>query len=160
MGREMKRSATATVSIVLGALALLGCGGGGDASTDSETIGNNEVAVATVPAMLGVNEACRSTVNLLSVAAQMVSGQVTPDVARSTIERYLSDVPAEIRDDAEVLAGIYLAIVDAIEKNGGSLVAAFSDPEAMAAIELLDSAETTQATDRINDYITDKCDIG
>jgi hypothetical protein len=156
----MRRSGVATVSIVLGAIALLGCGGGGDGSSSSETIGKDDVAVATVPAMLGVDEACRNTVNLLSVAAQMVSGQVTPDVARSTIQRFLSDVPSEIRDDAEVVADIYLAIVDAIEKKGGNLVAAFSDPEAMAAIERMDSAETTQATDRINQYITDKCNLG
>jgi hypothetical protein len=160
----MGRCGVATVSVMIGALALMGCGGGdtssgNDSSNAGATATTEAVPLVTVGNMLGLDEACSNTVDLLSISAQMISGQVAPDLARETIARFLSNVPDEISADATIITEVYLGLIDALEKHGGNMVAAFTDPEAMEALERLDTTEVNQAGERLNAFLADKCNL-
>jgi hypothetical protein len=160
LGRAMSRRGVAAV-ILMGAIALAGCGGGDDGG-DPSSSGSQQrdsVAVVTVPSVLGMDDACKNTLDLLSVSAQMISGQVAPDAARATIQRFLGNVPDEIKDDAAVVVEIYIALIDALEESGGNIATAFSDPEMMAVLERLESADLDRASERISQFISEKCKI-
>jgi hypothetical protein len=164
MGTVMGRRGVAKVSVLLAALVLTGCGGGGDSdggdTSTSETASRDTAAIVTVPNVLGLDDACKNTLDLISVSAQMISGQVAPDVARDTIERFQGNVPDEIAADAAVVVEVYLALIDAIEKSGGNIAAAISNPETMAVLERMDSAAVNEAGERLNAFLADECNLG
>ena len=141
--------------------ALVACGGSSDRSGSSDggssAGGDSEVTIVTVADIPGVDDACEKVLNMIGASGQVIAGLVDPDTASSIISDFVSAVPDEIRSDAEVMADAFSAYVEVFAKYSGDLAAAATDPEAMAALEALDSPEVREANERVTQYLADEC---
>lgn len=67
--------------------------------------------------------------------------------------------PDEIADDFAVLSTNYRSVIEVFEAADWDIMSLMSDPEANAALEVLDSAEVTAAADNIEAYTLEACGI-
>ena len=161
--RDMKKNSKIGRALigVFTVAVLAACGGGsdGDGASDggSSSGGDSDATIVTVADIPGVDDACEKVLNMIGASGQVIAGLVDPDTASSIISDFVSAVPDEIRSDAAVMAEAFSAYVEVFAKYSGDLAAAATDPEAMAALEALDSPEARDANERVTQYLVDKC---
>jgi hypothetical protein len=123
----------------------------GDEPDDNATI----VTVGDVP---GVSEECEAIANFVGATGQLLSGQLDPVEGRAIIDQFVTSVDEEIRATAQVVADYTISILEIIEETG-SVEAAFSSPEGMAAMAAISTPEYTEATSTLTDYVGE-CSLG
>ena len=161
--RDMKKNSKIGRALigVVAVAALAACGGGsdGDGASDggSSSDGDSDATIVTVVDIPGVGDSCESMINMISATGQVIAGQLSPDAAKSTIADFVAAVPDDIRAEAEIMADAYLAYVEVLGGYSGDFAAAAADPEAIAALESLNSADTTAAYEKIALYLEDEC---
>jgi hypothetical protein len=146
---------------VVAMAVLVACGGGsdGDGASDggSSSDGDSDATIVTVVDIPGVSDSCESMINMISATGQVIAGQLSSDAAKSTIADFVAAVPDEIRAEAEIMADAYLAYVEILGAYSGDFAAAGADPEAIAALEALNSADTNAAYEKVALYLQEEC---
>ena len=144
-------------------LSLSACGGDSD---DESVILPGGVTLPdgsgfnTIPAVAGVSAECMAIANAFAGAATAMSGQGDIAQAEASLGALEEIVPDELKDDARLFAEAYSAVIVALVANDNDYTQLMADPEAMAALEALDSADVQSASDNINAYLASACDTG
>lgn len=168
-----------TIAVVL-ALALVGagCGGGDEASSDTETVvtetttedtTTDETATEDETETDGSSFASGDCAELIAASTQLSSafgaagssGDLE-DVS-AIFDEFAANAPDEIREDLEILAAAYAEYFDVlsdIDITSGET----PSPEALAALQeamaSIDQAEVTAASERLAAWSTENCPTG
>lgn len=144
-------------------LSLAACGG--DSDKASVTLPGGATLPAgsgfnTIPAVAGVSAECMAIANAFAGAATAMSGQGDIAQAEASLGALEEIVPDELKDDARLFAEAYNAVIVALVANDNDYTQMMADPEAMAALEALDSEDVQSASDNINAYLDGACSTG
>lgn len=104
----------------------------------------------------GMTDACGDAYNFFVVTAGVMSGQTNEEIGQF-YPAFLESVPGDLRDEAELFAGAYLAFAEAIAEYDGDVAAAAMDPEVMELLETLGGPEVTAASDAMLAYFETEC---
>jgi hypothetical protein len=157
---EMRRTAIATLSVLL--LAVAGCGGGKGAATygpDNAPATATAAAPATPPA--GAGGDCDKLQGLAAQVAQAIGGNAGTDSSKP--EQLLQDLartaPAEIRPDVQRIADAYTKIVAALGDVGSGSAAPSADAVARLqhVLTTIDQNKLSQANANITAWVQKHC---
>lgn len=164
----MRRSRRAFTAAVLGiALVAVGCGGDDDpiipraggvdpGDVDPGDLGGDDpvVSIGNIP---GVSGECE---DLYSAYLTLFSVIGTPgasvDELQPRIGALQSQLPEDLRDDAEVLATALQGYLTVLEDAGSGADAA-TNPEVLAALQALGTPEVAEASTNIGQYFEQTC---
>lgn len=162
----MKKPVSRNLVFVFTALALVSCGGSSDSGSSSNedpssaTTSEGNSSITTIADIPGVSEGCEDVVNLIGAAGQIMAGQVKSDDAQNVLEKFKNAVPEELSEYAETFAEAYGEWIQVLDEYSNDMTAVYSDPDAMATLEKLDSPEVEEAFNVIGDYVSDECGFG
>ena len=161
----MRKSVSRPLAIAFAALLLVSCGGGSDSNSSGEdspdtTMSDGDASVTTVADIPGISEGCQDVINLVGAAGQIMSGQVKADDAQNTLEKFKIAVPDELAEYAQTFVEAYGEWIQVLDEYSNDMTAVYSDPEAMAKLENLNSPEVEEAFNVIGDYVSDECGFG
>jgi hypothetical protein len=75
------------------------------------------------------------------------------------IDGMTASAPPDIADDLAVVRSLYAEFVTVLEGGSYDLVALSTDPAAQAVVEKLNSPEASNASTRLDTFLTDACGI-
>ena len=177
------RGARVASIVLVGALALTGCGGDGDdeaADATTTTVeedsgseggsgGGSEDEGSGSGAGSGAitSERCAEAVQAMSAAASAVPQSLTGeagdfDESLDQLEAFADAAPDEIRDDMQVIAEAYARVAEALEDAGidpdsGEPPSPERIAELQEIAEELDDEELQEASERVNTWFEEEC---
>jgi hypothetical protein len=166
----MRRARRAIIAAAVGlALVATGCGGdddpiipgaGGDdrdpGDVDPGDLGGDDpvVSIGNIPGVSGECEDLYSA--YLTLFSVIGTPGASSDELQPRIDALQSQLPDDLRDDAEVLATAlqdYLTVLD----EAGSDADVASNPEVLAALQALGTPEVAAASTNIGQYFEQTC---
>ena len=142
---------------------LAGCSSDSDSTSESST-----TSTATSPAPTASGEFCSFGEQFLdrgiALTAAMESNDATLLKAATgdtttQIDGMTSSAPTDIAADLAVVRSLYAEFVAVLDAGSYDLVALSSDPAAQAVVDKLNSPEASNASSRVESFLTDACGI-
>lgn len=141
-----------------------GSGGFGDAGADDEDDGLGDGTLATLPTGVGFSDECAAIFELMQATGSLLIGS---DVSLDQVQAAAAALPAEIREDGQVMVQGIAEYVAALEAAGITY-----DPEELANLdeeqfeqflaagEILSTDEFIAAGDNLTEYMGASCETG
>ena len=144
-------------------VSIAGCSSDSDSASESTT-----KPVATSPPAEASAEFCSFGEQFLDRGTALAAAMDSNDAAllraatgetTTQIEGMTTSAPPAIADDLAVVRSLYAEFVTVLEGGSYDLVALSTDPTAQAVVDKLNSPDASNASTRLDSFLTEACGI-
>ncbi|MEO6156359.1 MAG: hypothetical protein ABIQ39_01880 [Ilumatobacteraceae bacterium] len=138
-------------------------GGGNSADQTATTVSGDNSNDSLPPLPADASADCKKLYTKFAGQYGKFGGASSSDPAKglaalgAVFKSIRDDVPADLRDDVDLMANAYQKYGDALSKAGGDPTKAMSDPAVMAAITDLSDPKYEAASKALSDYFDKTC---
>lgn len=135
-----------------------------EAATEATDAGGSESPVASIDLTdlslpEGLSGECMAYAQAVAVAfgGLTTGAPVDSDQVAESFDTLEGMVPDDLKDDIQVIAGVWGEFAAMLADFDGDLAKAMADPDVMAAMQQMSTPEVTAASDAISAYFEEVC---